>query len=265
MLPYIIPFFMPDTHLHVLHGYEFPTPSFHTHSTHSAKRLCTGWSSGEKSILRALASFAAVRKVMLTSWWSTFVMYGRDTFIRFASSVCDTPSSFIRSRMRRRNAEPILSIAVIPFNQPSRHPQFLQPTLLTSRRTDLDPAIFLPQPDIPFHLRHSIIPLSTSFAPPHLHIYWNSIMRRNVICLYSPHQASIVASRQALSPTSYLRHRPALQVSQPQTRSSPNPSGSMTFIQAISIKVTSSVSHLTSRLIDPVPSEYWVFLQVLLL
>ena len=39
-------------------------------------------------------------------------MYGRDTFIRFASSVCDTPSSFILSRMRRRNAEPILSIAV---------------------------------------------------------------------------------------------------------------------------------------------------------
>ena len=39
-------------------------------------------------------------------------MYGRDTFMRFASSVCDTPSSFIRRRMRRRNAEPILSIAV---------------------------------------------------------------------------------------------------------------------------------------------------------
>ena len=54
-------------------------------------------------------------------------MYGRDTFIRFASSVCDTPSSFIRSRMRRRNAEPILSIAFIPFNQPSRHPQFTSP------------------------------------------------------------------------------------------------------------------------------------------
>ena len=71
-----------------------------------------GRSSGKKSILRAVASFAAVRKVMLTSWWSTFVMYGRDTFMRFASSVCDTPSSFIRRRMRRRNAEPILSIAV---------------------------------------------------------------------------------------------------------------------------------------------------------
>lgn len=71
-------------------------------------------------------------------------MYGRDTFIRLASSVCDTPSSFILSRMRRRNAEPTLSIAFIPFNQPSRHPQFLQPTLLTSRRTDLDPALSHP-------------------------------------------------------------------------------------------------------------------------
>lgn len=38
-------------------------------------------------------------------------MYGRDTSMRFASSVCDTPSSFIRSRMRLKNAEPILSIA----------------------------------------------------------------------------------------------------------------------------------------------------------
>ena len=71
-----------------------------------------GRRSGKKSILRALASFAAVRKEMLTSWCSTFVIYGRETCIRFASSVCDTPSSFIRSRMRRRNAEPILSIAV---------------------------------------------------------------------------------------------------------------------------------------------------------
>ena len=85
-------------------------------------------------------------------------MYGRDTCILLASSVCDTPSSFIRLSIRLKNAEPILSIAFIPFNQPSRHPQFLQPTLLTSRRT---------RPDAIFHLRHSILPLSTSFAPPH--------------------------------------------------------------------------------------------------
>lgn len=116
-------------------------------------------------------------------------MYGRDTCMRLASSVCDTPSSFIRSRMRRRNAEPILSIAVIPFNQPSRHPQFLQPSLLTSRRTDLDPALSHPRPDIIFHLRHSILPLSTSFAPRYLHIYWHPIMRRNVICLDQPHKS----------------------------------------------------------------------------
>ena len=75
-------------------------------------RSSCGRRSGKKSIWRARASFAAVRKEKLTSWWSTFVMYGRDTCMRFASSDCDTPSSFIRRRMRRRNAEPILSIAV---------------------------------------------------------------------------------------------------------------------------------------------------------
>ena len=68
-----------------------------------------GRSSGKKSILRALASFAAVRKEKLTSWFSTFVMYGRDTFMRRASSVCDTPSSFILCSIRRRNTDPILS------------------------------------------------------------------------------------------------------------------------------------------------------------
>jgi len=46
-------------------------------------------SSGIKSILRAFANFAAVRNEKLTSWRSTFVMYGRETFIRLASSVCD--------------------------------------------------------------------------------------------------------------------------------------------------------------------------------
>ena len=56
--------------------------------------------------------FAAVLNEKLTSRERTLVTYGRDTFMRRASSVCDTPSRFIRSRMRRRNAEPILSIAV---------------------------------------------------------------------------------------------------------------------------------------------------------
>ena len=72
-----------------------------------------GRSSGKKSILSASASFAAVRKEKFTSWCSTLVMYGRDTFMRRASSVCETPSSFIRRKIRRRNAEPILSIAFI--------------------------------------------------------------------------------------------------------------------------------------------------------
>ena len=60
-------------------------------------------------------------------------MYGRDTFMRFASSVCDTPSSFIRRRMRRRNAEPILSIALR-----LRHPKLLHPEkdAAEERRTD---------------------------------------------------------------------------------------------------------------------------------
>ena len=66
-----------------------------------------------KSILSAFASFAAVRKEKFTSCRSTLVMYGRDTFMRRASSVCETPSSFIRRKMRRRNAEPIRSIALI--------------------------------------------------------------------------------------------------------------------------------------------------------
>ena len=66
-----------------------------------------------KSILSAFASFAAVRNEKFTSCRSTFVMYGRDTFIRRARSVCDIPSSFIRSSIRRRNADPILSIASI--------------------------------------------------------------------------------------------------------------------------------------------------------
>ena len=52
--------------------------------------------------------------------------------------------------------------------QPTLHLNPLpKPTLLTSRRTDLDPAISQPRPDIIFHLRHPILPLSTSFAPPH--------------------------------------------------------------------------------------------------
>ncbi len=66
-----------------------------------------------KSIFRAFASFAAVRNEKFTSCRNTFVMYGRDTFIRRASSVCDIPSSFIRRSIRRRNADPILSIAFI--------------------------------------------------------------------------------------------------------------------------------------------------------
>ena len=74
-----------------------------------------GRSSGKKSILRAFANLAAVRKEKLTSWRSTLVMYGRETCIRAASSDCDTPSSFMRRSIRRRNADPILSTALISF------------------------------------------------------------------------------------------------------------------------------------------------------
>jgi len=69
--------------------------------------------SGMKSILRAFANFAAVRNEKLTSWRSTLVMYGRETCIRLASSVWLMPSCFIRRSIRRRNADPILSIAFI--------------------------------------------------------------------------------------------------------------------------------------------------------
>ena len=69
--------------------------------------------SGKKSIFSAFASFAAVLNEKLTSRERTLVMYGRETFIRLASSVCDTPSCFIRRSIRLKNADPILSIAFI--------------------------------------------------------------------------------------------------------------------------------------------------------
>ena len=71
-----------------------------------------GLREGKKSIFRAFASFAAVRNEKFTSSCSTFVIYGLDTFIRRASSVCETPSSFIRSKICRRNADPILSMFI---------------------------------------------------------------------------------------------------------------------------------------------------------
>jgi len=40
-------------------------------------------------------------------------MYGRETFMRLASSVWETPSCFIRRSIWRRNAEQIWSIVVI--------------------------------------------------------------------------------------------------------------------------------------------------------
>lgn len=70
-----------------------------------------GLNTGKKSIWSACANLAAVRKDMLTSPESTFVTYGRETFIRFASAVCERPWAFIRRISFLRNAEPILSIA----------------------------------------------------------------------------------------------------------------------------------------------------------
>jgi hypothetical protein len=40
-------------------------------------------------------------------------MYGLDTFIRRASSVCEIPSSFMRSKICRKNADPILSMFIV--------------------------------------------------------------------------------------------------------------------------------------------------------
>lgn len=98
-------------------------------------------------------------------------MYGRDTFIRLASSVCDTPSSFILSRMRRRNAEPTLSIAFIPFNQPSGAQVEVEggggqwERLNPSVRLRLTPHLLKPITQSPsFHQpRHT---LQTHFSPP---------------------------------------------------------------------------------------------------
>ena len=84
-----------------------------------ANRTCTyplaiasscGRRPGKKSILSAAASFAAVRNEKLTSWRRTFEMYGRDTFILFARSVCDIPSAFMRQSIWRRKTDPIWSI-----------------------------------------------------------------------------------------------------------------------------------------------------------
>jgi len=72
--------------------------------------------SGKKSIFSAFASFAAVLNEKLTSRERTLVMYGRETFMRLASSVWETPSCFIRRRIWRRKAEPIWSIVFIVGN-----------------------------------------------------------------------------------------------------------------------------------------------------
>ena len=61
--------------------------------------------------------------------------------------------------------QPSLVQASLSTHAPSSLNQFSQPTLLISSHTDLDPALFQPRPDIIFHLRHSILPLSTSFIP----------------------------------------------------------------------------------------------------
>ena len=48
---------------------------------------------------------------LLTSSERTFATYGRETFIRFASAVCESSRNFIRRINFLRNAELILSIA----------------------------------------------------------------------------------------------------------------------------------------------------------
>ena len=75
-----------------------------------------GFNTGRKSSWSARANLAAVRKDMLTSPESTFATYGRETFIRFASAVCERPRDFIRRISFLRNAEPILSIAFTPYS-----------------------------------------------------------------------------------------------------------------------------------------------------
>ena len=75
-----------------------------------------GLNTGKKSIWRARANLAAVRKDMLTSPESTFVTYGRETFIRLARAVCERPKAFIRRISFLRNAEPILSIAFTAYS-----------------------------------------------------------------------------------------------------------------------------------------------------
>ena len=92
----------------------------------------------------------------------------------FLLPCCPPPWTNIPPRQFRREPASQLSsshsqirssIVQIPTLPPSSLNQFSKPTLLTSHRAGLTPALSQPRPDITFHLRHSILPLSTSFAP----------------------------------------------------------------------------------------------------
>lgn len=83
--------------------------------------------------------------------------------------------SFPPRQFRRATANPtnFFPFTITTFSRsdfrfpPSSLNQFSKPTLLTSHRIDLDPALFLPRPDVIFHVTNSILNLSTSFAPCH--------------------------------------------------------------------------------------------------
>ena len=81
--------------------------------------------------------------------------------MRRANSVCDTPNSFIRSRMRRRNAEPILSIAVIVY--PPRQIRRAHASLY--RPTTQSPSFHQPRHTLQTHSSPPPEPTGNSFVP----------------------------------------------------------------------------------------------------
>ena len=123
--------------------------------------------------------------------------------MRLASSVCDTPSSFILSRMRRRNAEPILSIAVIVYSPRQirrAHASSYQPTTQS-------PSFHQPRHTL---LTHSSPPqparISSTLPPSPVRLMSNSVnhVHQHSEKLFSPVQFADTYSIHSFPPPSRL-------------------------------------------------------------
>ena len=91
----------------------------------------------------------------------------------------------------------------------SSHNQCSHSILISSRRTDLAPPLFQPQSDIIFHLRHSILPLSTSFAPRH-HVApskYSPSLKVVLMCVLTPNHLIIIQDNETARNTQDALHR----------------------------------------------------------